>query len=56
MMVTKKITRNKINKNLEISPDRAAIEGRPSKPAMIAINKKMNAHFNISNPYSYNQF
>jgi len=42
-----KITKNKKNKNLEISADRAATEGKPSTPAMIAIIKKMNAPLSI---------
>lgn len=45
-----KMIRNKKNKNLDISADRAAIEGNPSTPAMIAMIKKMNAHFNIFTP------
>ena len=46
-----KISRNRKNKNLEISAERAAIEGSPNRPAMIAMIKKMNAHFNIFIPH-----
>ncbi len=45
-----KIARKMKNKNLEISAERAAIEGNPNTPAMIAMIKKMNAHFNIFTP------
>ena len=51
-----KITRNRKNKNLEISPEMAAIEGNPKIPAMIAIIKKMNAHFNIFAPMNAADF
>jgi len=49
-MTRMKITRNKKNKNLEMPAEIAAIEGRPSTPAMIAMIKKMNAHFSIFTP------
>ena len=40
--------KNKINKNFEISPEIAAMLGRPSTPAIKAMIRKMNAHFNIA--------
>ena len=42
------ITKNKKNKNLEISDEIAATEGSPNMPAMIAIMRKINAHFNMA--------
>lgn len=46
-----KNTKNKKNNNLEIPLEMAAIEGRPNTPAMIAMIKKMNAHFSMTTPY-----
>lgn len=42
-----KIAKKRKNKNLEISADIAATDGSPSRPAMTAMIRKMNANFNI---------
>ena len=44
------MTKNKKNKNLDISAEIAAIEGSPKRPATNAMIRKMNAHFNIVTP------